>query len=65
MQFRVDAATFEALLAWARAEDRGVSEIARIALERYLRDGQAVAGDTREETPERRTVGSGERSGTA
>ncbi len=65
VQFRVDAATFEALLARARAEDRGVSEIARIALERYLRDGQAVTRDTHKEAPERRTVGSGERSGMA
>ncbi len=36
IQFRVSPATFEALLAQARAERRGVSEIARTALERYL-----------------------------
>lgn len=44
VQFRVDAATFEALLARARAEDRGVSEIARDALKCYLREGQDAAG---------------------
>jgi hypothetical protein len=36
VQFRVSPATFDALLARAQAEDRGVSEIARIALEAYL-----------------------------
>ncbi len=45
VQYRVDPATYEALLARARAEDRGVSEIARIALERYLRGGQASSAD--------------------
>lgn len=44
VQFRVDAATFEALLARARAEDRGVSEVARDALKYYLREGQGSAG---------------------
>jgi hypothetical protein len=43
VQFRVDAATFEALLARAAAEGRGVSEVAREALERYLREGQHAA----------------------
>lgn len=44
VQFRVDVATFEALLARAAREDRGVSEIARDALERYLGDeGTSVA----------------------
>ncbi len=43
VQFRVDSATYEALLARARAEDRGVGEIARAALERYLRDEPAPA----------------------
>ena len=38
VQFRVDIATYEVLLARARAEDRGVGEIALTALERYLRD---------------------------
>ncbi len=44
VQFRVDTTTYEALLARARAEDRGVGEIARTALERYLRDEPAPAG---------------------
>jgi len=43
VQFRVDPATFEALLARARAEARGVSEIARLALEQYLRDDRGVS----------------------
>jgi hypothetical protein len=43
VQFRIDSATYEALLARARAEDRGVGEIARAALERYLRDEAASA----------------------
>lgn len=38
VQFRVDRATFEALLARARAEERGVSEVARDALARYLEE---------------------------
>ncbi|CAA9579062.1 MAG: hypothetical protein AVDCRST_MAG18-2898 [uncultured Thermomicrobiales bacterium] len=38
VQFRVSSATFEALLARTRSENRGVSEIARLALERYLCD---------------------------
>lgn len=36
VQFRVEPATYEALLARARAENRGVSEVARIALEKFL-----------------------------
>lgn len=36
VQFRVSPATFEALLAQARTERRGMSEIARTALEQYL-----------------------------
>ena len=43
VQFRVDTTTYEALLARARAEDRGVGEITRTALERYLRDEAAPA----------------------
>lgn len=39
VQFRLDAATFEALVARARAEHRSVSEIARAALESYLQAG--------------------------
>lgn len=48
VQCRVDAATFEALLERARAEDRGVSELLREALEGYLRSGSVpapIAGD--------------------
>jgi CRISPR-associated endonuclease/helicase Cas3 len=36
IEFQVDRATFEILLARAEEENRGVGEIARIALERYL-----------------------------
>lgn len=43
VQFRVDGATFEALLDRAAAEGRGVSEAARDALERYLREEQPAA----------------------
>ena len=43
VQFRVDTTTYEALLARARAEDRGVGEIARTALERYLLDESVSA----------------------
>ncbi len=43
VQFRVDSATYQALLARARAEDRGVGELTRAALERYLRDEPAPA----------------------
>ncbi len=43
VQFRVDTTTYEALLARAQAEDRGVGEIARAALERCLRDESAPA----------------------
>ena len=43
VQCRVDAATFEALLERARAEDRGVSELVREALEGYLRLGSVLA----------------------
>ncbi len=38
VEFHVDRATYEALLARARDENRGVGEIARLALERYLCD---------------------------
>ena len=38
VQFRVASATFESLLARAQVENRGISEIARLALERYLCD---------------------------
>ena len=44
VQFRVDAATYEALLAKARAEDRGVGGLARLALEWYLRDEPGRTG---------------------
>ncbi|MGN6812080.1 MAG: CopG family transcriptional regulator [Thermomicrobiales bacterium] len=37
VQFRVDAATYTLLQARARAEQRDISDIARAALERYLR----------------------------
>src|SRR5215210_4680513 len=50
VQFRVDPATYEALLAKARAEDRGVGEIARATLERYLRDEAAPAEGVAEQT---------------
>ena len=43
VQFRVDTTTYEALLSRARAEDRGVGEVARTALERYLRDESVSA----------------------
>ena len=47
VQFRVSPATFEALLARARVEERGISEIARLALERYLAESaDCVADDT-------------------
>ena len=38
VQFRVASTTFEALLARAQVENRGISEIVRLALERYLCD---------------------------
>jgi hypothetical protein len=38
VEFQVDRATYKALLARAREENRGVGEIARLALERYLCD---------------------------
>ena len=44
VQFRLDSATYEVLLAKARAEDRDAGEIARTALERYLRDVPTPAG---------------------
>ncbi len=39
VQFRVDAATYAALEAQARAEQRHVREVMRTALEQYLRRG--------------------------
>ena len=39
VQFRVDATTYAALRAQARAEQRHVSEVVRTALEQYLRRG--------------------------
>jgi CRISPR-associated endonuclease/helicase Cas3 len=42
VQYRVDSGTYEALLARARDEGRGVSEIARVALELYLKHGRGV-----------------------
>ena len=39
VQFRVDAATYAALQAQARAEQRHVSEVVRTALEQYLHRG--------------------------
>lgn len=44
VQYRVDAETYEALLARARDEGRGVSEIARVALELHLKRGQEAIG---------------------
>ena len=43
VQYRVDPATFEALLDRAREENRGVGEVARLALERYLCDAAQPA----------------------
>ena len=45
VQFRVDPATYQALLARAGKEHRGISEIARLALEQYLRS-PVSAGST-------------------
>ncbi len=42
VQYRVDSGTYEALLARARDEGRGVSEIARVALELYLKHGRGA-----------------------
>lgn len=54
VEFQVDPATFEALLDRAREENRGVGEVARLALERYLCDAtQPVAPDN--VTPTRET----------
>ncbi len=39
VQFRVDATTYAALQAQARAERRHLSEVVRTALEQYLRRG--------------------------
>ena len=50
VQFRVSPATFEALLARARREDRGISEIARLALERYLDESADCAADDARKT---------------
>jgi CRISPR-associated endonuclease/helicase Cas3 len=44
VQYYVEPPTFEALLARAREENRSVSEIARTALERYLREASPPAG---------------------
>ena len=47
VEFRVSPATFQALLDRARVEERGISEIARLALERYLAElGGGAPADT-------------------
>jgi hypothetical protein len=51
VQFRVASTTFEALLARAQVENRGISEIARLALERYLCDGMPSDGSDDSVTP--------------
>lgn len=61
VQFRVDVATFQALLDRAEREDRGVSEIARDALERYLREGSATLPEGRDEPAMSQGVAVGQR----
>ena len=46
VQFRVDPTTYVTLLARAKAEKRGVSEIMRRALEHYLHDQPAPSAAT-------------------
>ena len=52
VQYRVGPATFEALLIRAREENRGVGEIARIALEQYLCDSVVPTPDGTAPAPE-------------
>ena len=56
VEFQVDSVTFEALLARAREENRGVSEIARLALERYLCDAAQPAAGSAAPVPEARAA---------